>query len=194
MTVEGAVAIAAGVIAGSVALLGFGLDSAIEGLASVIVIWRFTGTAGSLRARRAPRAESSSRSVLPARPVYRARSDPRPDHGEHPSTSWVGIGLSVSSIVVMPLLGRAKHRIGRAHSARAPRRRGRAESPVRLHGRALLIGLAANALRAGGGLTRDRARDRRDRAPRGPRELARRGLLLPPMPALEADGCHDDCC
>ena len=43
MTIEGAVGIAASVAAGSVALLGFGLDSAIEGLASAIVIWRFTG-------------------------------------------------------------------------------------------------------------------------------------------------------
>jgi hypothetical protein len=44
MTVEGAVAITAAALAGSVALLGFGLDSAIEGLASIIVIWRFTGS------------------------------------------------------------------------------------------------------------------------------------------------------
>ena len=44
MAAEGAIAITAAVIAGSVALLGFGLDSAIEGLASVIVVWRFTGT------------------------------------------------------------------------------------------------------------------------------------------------------
>ena len=43
MTVEGAVAIAAGIVAGSIALVGFGLDSAIEGFASVIIIWRFTG-------------------------------------------------------------------------------------------------------------------------------------------------------
>src|SRR5437660_9469433 len=43
MTVEGAVAIIAALAAGSVALLGFGIDSAIEGVASVIVIWRFTG-------------------------------------------------------------------------------------------------------------------------------------------------------
>src|ERR687886_377183 len=43
MTIEGAVAIAAGVVAGSIALVGFGLDSAIEGFASVIIIWRFTG-------------------------------------------------------------------------------------------------------------------------------------------------------
>ena len=44
MAAEGAIAITAAVIAGSVALLSFGLDSAIEGLASVIVVWRFTGT------------------------------------------------------------------------------------------------------------------------------------------------------
>src|SRR5207248_3109305 len=44
MTIEGAVGVIAGLVAGSVALLGFGLDSAIEGAASVIVIWRFTGT------------------------------------------------------------------------------------------------------------------------------------------------------
>ena len=44
MTVEGVVAIGAGIVAASIALVGFGLDSAIEGLASVIIIWRFTGT------------------------------------------------------------------------------------------------------------------------------------------------------
>src|SRR5439155_23931576 len=43
MTVEGGVAIAAGIVAGSIALVGFGLDSAIEGFASVIIVWRFTG-------------------------------------------------------------------------------------------------------------------------------------------------------
>ena len=44
MTVEGAVAITAALVAGSVALLGFGLDSVIEGVASVVIIWRFTGS------------------------------------------------------------------------------------------------------------------------------------------------------
>lgn len=58
MTVEAAVAIAAALVAGSVALLGFGIDSAIEGVASVIVIWRFTGarrlsTQAELRAQKA---------------------------------------------------------------------------------------------------------------------------------------------
>ena len=43
LTVEGTVGVIAGLIAGSAALVGFGLDSAIEGIASIIVIWRFTG-------------------------------------------------------------------------------------------------------------------------------------------------------
>src|SRR5918992_374878 len=44
MSVEGVVAIVAGVMAGSIALIGFGLDSAVEGFASVIIIWRFSGS------------------------------------------------------------------------------------------------------------------------------------------------------
>jgi hypothetical protein len=43
MALEGGIAILAGVLAGSVALIGFGLDSAIEGFASAIIVWRFTG-------------------------------------------------------------------------------------------------------------------------------------------------------
>jgi hypothetical protein len=42
--IEGTIGVMAGVIAGSIALVAFGLDSAIEGIASVIVIWRFTGS------------------------------------------------------------------------------------------------------------------------------------------------------
>ena len=52
MTAEGAIALTAAILAGSIALLGFGLDSVIEALASVIVIWRFTGSAASQHAER----------------------------------------------------------------------------------------------------------------------------------------------
>jgi hypothetical protein len=44
MTVEGIVAIIAGIVASSIGLIGFGLDSAVEGVASVVIIWRFPGT------------------------------------------------------------------------------------------------------------------------------------------------------
>ena len=43
MGAEGAIAITAGILAGSIALIGFGIDSAIEGFASIIIVWRFTG-------------------------------------------------------------------------------------------------------------------------------------------------------
>ncbi len=44
MAAEGIVAVVAGIVAGSIALIGFGIDSAIEGFASVIIVWRFTGS------------------------------------------------------------------------------------------------------------------------------------------------------
>jgi divalent metal cation (Fe/Co/Zn/Cd) transporter len=112
MTVEGGVAITAAITAGSIALLGFGLDSVIEALASVIVIWRFTG-----RRRRSDEAEERARRLV-AISFYLLAPYLAQDAlgaliaGEHPSTSWVGIGLSISSLIVMPLLGRAKQRIG----------------------------------------------------------------------------------
>ncbi len=59
MTVEGAVAITGAILASSVALLGFGLDSAIEGIASIIVIWRFTGSR-----RLSPRAEQHAQRLV----------------------------------------------------------------------------------------------------------------------------------
>jgi hypothetical protein len=63
MAAEGAVAITAAILAGSVALLGFGLDSVIEGLASMIIIWRFTGARTlSENAETRPTMPSRSRS------------------------------------------------------------------------------------------------------------------------------------
>jgi len=112
MAAEGAIALTAALIAGSVALLGFGLDSAIEALASVIVIWRFTGTRRHSRdaEQRAERLVAVSFFLLAP---YIAQDAARAlITGEHPHTSWLGIGLSLSSIIVMPQLASAKHRLG----------------------------------------------------------------------------------
>jgi hypothetical protein len=89
MTVEGTVAITAALTAGSVALLGFGLDSVIEALASVIVIWRFTGDRGlsDLAERRAQRLVAISFFLLApyvAQDAIRALIA-----GDHPSISLV---------------------------------------------------------------------------------------------------------
>jgi divalent metal cation (Fe/Co/Zn/Cd) transporter len=113
MTAEGTIAITAAVLASSVALLGFGLDSAIEALASIIVIWRFTGTR-RLSERAEQRAERLVAITFFLLAPYIVQDAVRTlINGEHASTSWLGIGLAISSIIVMPLLGTAKQRIGR---------------------------------------------------------------------------------
>ena len=79
MTVEGGVAIAAGVVAGSIALVGFGLDSAIEGFASVIIVWRFTGHRVFSQAaeNRAQKLVSHHVRLLKAAGLARSRRDGR---------------------------------------------------------------------------------------------------------------------
>jgi len=112
MAAEGATAIIAAVIAGSVALLGFGLDSAIEGLASVIIVWRFTGTRiGSETAEaRAQKAVAVTFFLLAPYIAYDAAATLIAR--SHAETSWPGIGVSVASLIVMPALGVAKRRLG----------------------------------------------------------------------------------
>jgi divalent metal cation (Fe/Co/Zn/Cd) transporter len=112
MAIEGAIGIAAALVAGSVALLGFGIDSAIEGAASVIVIWRFTG-----RRRVSEEAERRAQQLVAVSffllAPYIAQDAVRTlISGGRPSSSWVGVGLCVASIVMMPMLGRVKQRIG----------------------------------------------------------------------------------
>ena len=113
MTAEGAIALTAAILAGSVALLGFGLDSAIEALASMIVIWRFTGTRrlSEHAEERAQLLVAISFFLLAPYIVQDAIRTLIAD--QHPHASWLGIGLAISSIIAMPLLGKAKHHIGR---------------------------------------------------------------------------------
>jgi len=112
MTAEGVVGVIAGLVAGSVALTGFGLSSAVEGLASVIVIWRFTGsrTHSATSETTAQRAVAISFWLLA--PYVAVESVLHLLSGEQASTSIAGIVVTAGSIVFMPLLGRAKLRLG----------------------------------------------------------------------------------
>jgi divalent metal cation (Fe/Co/Zn/Cd) transporter len=146
MTVEGAVAVIAGLMAGSVALLGFGIDSAIEGMASVIVIWRFTGsrTFSEAAERRAQQLVAVSFFLLApyiAFDAIRALAS-----ANHPETSWVGIGLSIASIALMPLLGRAKQRIGAELGSAATAGEGTQNLLCAYLAAGVLLGLVANVL------------------------------------------------
>jgi divalent metal cation (Fe/Co/Zn/Cd) transporter len=146
MAVEGAVALVAGLVAGSIALIGFGIDSAIEGFASLVIVWRFTGARlHSDRAeRRAQRLVAIQFLILAPYIAVQAIRDLAGGH--HPDASWVGIGLAISSIVLMPLLGVAKQRIGRRMGSIATRGEGAQNLLCAYMAAALLVGLAGNAL------------------------------------------------
>ena len=146
MSVEGAVAIVAGVIAGSIALVGFGLDSAIEGFASVIIIWRFTGSRVMSQAaeHRAQKLVAVQFFILA--PYVGVESIRALIGGEHPDVSVVGMALAVWSLITMPLLGIAKQRIAEQIGSAATKGEGRQNVLCAYLAGALLIGLAGNAL------------------------------------------------
>ena len=112
LCIEGSVAVVAGLAAGSIALVGFGLDSAIEGLASVVVIWRFTGTRthSASSERRAQQMVATSFFVLAPYIAYAALDSLVVGH--HAAISWVGAGLAVGTLFICPWLGLAKRRVG----------------------------------------------------------------------------------
>ena len=146
MTVEGAVAIVAGVVAGSVALVGFGLDSAIEGFASVVIIWRFTGRRVFSEAaeRRAQKLVALQFFILA--PYVAFESVRALAGGDRPDETVVGIVLASGSVVVMPVLGIAKQRIADQLGSAATKGEGRQNMLCAYLAAALLVGLLGNAL------------------------------------------------
>ena len=144
--VEAAVALAAGLVAGSIALVGFGADSLIEVFAGLAVVWLFSGTRlGSHRAeRRAQQVIALSFFVLAA--YVAAEAIRTLVAADHPATSWAGIGLAAFTAPTMPLLAVAKRRVGnRLHSAAAVNEAAQTQLCAYLSV-ALLLGLGANAL------------------------------------------------
>ena len=117
---EGVIAVAAGLAASAVSLIGFGIDSGIEVAAAAVVLTRLSaeirGDPDPAKERRALRfiavtffALAVYVTVVGARDLIT---------GEKPDTSIVGIALTGASIVIMPLLARAKRRAGRQMNSR----------------------------------------------------------------------------
>src|SRR5215218_4057938 len=102
--VEMAVAIAAGLAAGSIALIGFGADSLVESLAGLIVIWRFaeSRTASERAELRAQRLIGVSFFAVGAYVTVEAVRTLA--GGTHPEASWVGLGLAAVTLAAMPPL------------------------------------------------------------------------------------------
>jgi divalent metal cation (Fe/Co/Zn/Cd) transporter len=119
MTVEAGVAIAAALAAGSVALLGFGLDSLIELASASTILWLYTGRRdGSAAAER--RAQQVVAACFAALALYLAFDGVATlADNSHPDVSWPGAVVSGGAIIVMPLLARAKGRVAVQLGSRA---------------------------------------------------------------------------
>ena len=109
--VEACVAIGSGLVAGSLALVGFGIDSTIEVFAAVVVLWRLRGV-DEEREQHALKLIAVSFFVLAAYVAVEAIRDLISDSDAR--TSPVGIGLAIASLIVMPVLAVAKSRTGKA--------------------------------------------------------------------------------
>jgi divalent metal cation (Fe/Co/Zn/Cd) transporter len=144
--IEFGIAVGAGIAASSIALIGFGADSLIEGLAGFVIVWLFTGSRlhSETAERRAQQLVAASYLVLAA---YIAVESARTlIGGQHPGTSWVGIGLAAFTAPTMPLLARAKRNVGRQLNSSATVSEAGQNMICAYLSVALLIGLLANAI------------------------------------------------
>jgi divalent metal cation (Fe/Co/Zn/Cd) transporter len=143
--VEAGVAVAAGVAASSIALIGFGADSLVESIAGVVLLWRL----GERRAhsedaeRRAQRLIGLSFWLIAAYVGVEAIRSLI--SGEEPSVSYVGIALATVTLATMPPLAAAKARVAHQLGSAATRSEGRQNLLCAYLSAALLIGLGTNA-------------------------------------------------
>jgi len=143
--VEAGVAIGAGWFAGSIALVGFGVDSLIESLSGSVLLWRlFSPAYDESREKMALKLVGISFLILAAYVAFEAVKSLFAH--EPPQTSFVGIGLSVASLIIMPLLARAKRRSALNLESRAMKADSRQTDLGAYLSAILLGGLALNAL------------------------------------------------
>lgn len=134
----------AGVVAGSVALVGFGADSLVEMIAGAVVLWRFGARRSESESaeRRAQQLIALSFVLIG---VYVGVEAARNlVNGARPATSWVGIGLAATTLVAMPALAIAKGRVARRLASSATASEGRQNMLCAYLAAALLVGLVAN--------------------------------------------------
>ncbi len=141
-SLEAIVAIGAGLFAGSIALVGFGVDSVIESLSGAVLLWRLF--AGEQREELALKLVGVSFLFLAAYVAFDAGKSLL--FREPPEASYVGIGLAVLSLLVMPVLARAKRRVTANLNSRALQADSRQTDICAYLSAILLFGLGLNAL------------------------------------------------
>ena len=143
--IEFAIAVGAGLAAGSIALIGFGFDSLIEAAAGGVIVWRFAGPRSSSEhaERRAQQLIAATYFLLA---IYVGEESVRTlAAGSHPRASWVGIGLAAFTAPTMPLLARAKRRVGSRLNSSATVSEATQNMVCAYLSVALLAGLGTNA-------------------------------------------------
>ena len=173
---RGIVAVAAGLAAGSVSLVGFGLDSGIEVSAAVILAWRLAQERGQGCTQAADRRATPAIAVsFVALAAYVGIESTRDLLGRvEPEASLPGIILATLSLVVMPVLARAKRKVAPVLGSRAAA--SEATRPRCAHGcrRSCWSGWPPTPRLAGGGPTRPPAWHRRPGRHRRRADLAGR--------------------
>lgn len=144
--IEAAIAIGAGLVAGSVALIGFGADSLVESVAGIILLWRFAASRASSEAAesRAQKLIALSFYLIAAYVSFEAVRTLVAT--ERPEVSRVGIALSIVTLLTMPPLAVAKRRIGDKLGSSATKTEAQENMLCAYLSAALLVGLGANAL------------------------------------------------
>jgi divalent metal cation (Fe/Co/Zn/Cd) transporter len=145
MAVEGGVGVWQGAVAGSIALVGWGLASFVEGIASAVIVWRFTGSR-----RRSDTAEQRAQKLVAIQffilaPYVLVESVKTLLEGGHADITVIGMALTGTSVVLMPLLGKAKHRLAERLGSTATAGEGTQNVLCGIQAAAVLVGLAANA-------------------------------------------------
>ena len=145
---ETVVGLAAGIVAGSVALIGFALDSVVEASSATILVWRLRSEQNGTRTaeeaeRRAIRLVAIAFFALAAYVGGRALLDLI--SRSRPEESPAGIALAIVSLIVMPLLARAKGRVARQLDSRALQADSTQTTLCTYLSAFLLVGLLANA-------------------------------------------------
>jgi divalent metal cation (Fe/Co/Zn/Cd) transporter len=150
MLLEGAVGLWQGLMVGSIALTGWALGSAVEALASVIVVWRFSGsrTLSETAEHRAQRGVAISFWLIA--PYIAAESVRNLITGHRPEATVIGIALTTVALLEMPLLGYAKHRLGVRLDSKATVGEGTQNYLCGAQAAAVLIALVALAVWPGG--------------------------------------------
>ncbi|MDJ0923118.1 MAG: cation transporter [Acidimicrobiia bacterium] len=145
-TVEGIVAITAGIAAGSVSLVGFGLDSAIEVSAAIALTWRLSrekrDDCRQDDDRLAQRLVAVSFALLAAYVSVNAVADLV--GGRAPDASVVGVALAAVSLAVMPVIARAKRKVAPAIGSQAAMAEATQTDLCAALSAALLLGLSLN--------------------------------------------------